>query len=93
MRPVFAIIVLLFAAYIAVMNWGCVIVSLRNKKRGIDRHHSTAPLLSLFIAIVAAMISHWPWVFVVPLLDIANWILVWAPFGLMWEMCRRPKTP
>lgn len=88
-RLILATVILLFAAYIVVMNWGCVIVSLRNKRRGIDRHHSTAPLLSFFITIVAMVVYPWPWMIVVPLLDIANWSLVWAPFGLIREMCRR----
>ncbi len=88
-RLILAAAILLFAAYIVVMNWGCVVVSIRNKRRGIDRHHSTVPLLSLFITALAVVVYPWPWMIAVPLLDIANWSLVWAPFGLIWELCRK----
>ncbi len=91
-RLILATVILLFAAYIVVMNWGCVIVSLRNQRRGIDRHHSTVPLFSFFITIVAMVFYPWPWMIVVPLLDIANWSLLWAPFGLIREMCRKRIT-
>jgi hypothetical protein len=93
---ILAAVILLLAAYIVVMNWACVIVSVRNNKRGIDRHHSTVPLISFFITIFAMMACAWcgapklaVWMLIVPLLDIANWSLVFAPFGLIREMCRR----
>jgi hypothetical protein len=88
-RIILATVILLFAAYIVVVNWGCVIVSLRNKRRGIDRHHSTVPLLSFVITIVAMTAYPWPWGFVIPLLDFANWSLLWAPFGLIREMLKK----
>jgi hypothetical protein len=31
-RFILSIAILLFAAYVVVMNWGCVIVSMRNKR-------------------------------------------------------------
>jgi hypothetical protein len=88
-RLILATVILLLAAHLVVMNWGCVIVSIRNKKRGIDRHHSTVPLLSFFMTIVAMVVYPWPWMIVVPLVDIANWSLVLAPFLLIREMCRK----
>ncbi|MBL9171734.1 MAG: hypothetical protein JNN07_28650 [Verrucomicrobiales bacterium] len=88
-RLIVAVVILLFAAYIVVMNWSCVIISLRNKKRGINRYHSTVPLLSLMITYLAYIMYPWPWMMVVPLLDIANWIMLWAPLWWIREIRRR----
>jgi hypothetical protein len=87
-RLIIAGVVLLFAAYIVAMNWGCVIVSLRNRKRGIDRHHSTVPIASLIFAGMGHMIWPWPdksWIIAIPLLDIANWSLLWLPVAFIRE--------
>lgn len=87
-RLIFAILILLCAAYIVVMNWVCVIISTRNKKRGIDRHHSTVPLISFILAALAILIYPLPnkiWMIAVPLLDIANWSLLWLPVLLIRE--------
>jgi len=76
--------VLLFAGYVAAMNWGAVIVSRRNKRRGIDRYHSTVPFFSFFLAALALLFwprPHKAWMLAVPLLDIANWMLL---FGVLW---------
>lgn len=82
-RLVLAIALLLCATYVAVMNWGCALASIRNKRRGIDRHHSTVPLVSIILTILAAAI--YPragalWMIVVPLFDIGTWQLVAAAF-------------
>ena len=85
---ILALAILVFAAYIVVMNWGCVIVSMRNKRRGIDRHHSTVPIISIILAALAYFIYPRPdkmWMFSVPLLDIANWSLLWLPVVLIRE--------
>jgi hypothetical protein len=52
-RLILAIIILLLAGYIVAMNWGCVIVSFRNKRRGIDRHHSTVPVVFFILVALA----------------------------------------
>jgi hypothetical protein len=94
-RSILAIAILLFAGYIVVMNWGCVIISMRNKKRGIDRHHSTVPIVSLVLAALANEIYPWPdkmWMISVPLVDIANWSLLWLPVVLIREARRRKIT-
>ncbi len=49
-RLIMAGLVLFLAAYIAAMNWGCVVASLRNQKKGIDKHHSTVPLVTVLLA-------------------------------------------
>ena len=88
LRFILAIAVLLFAAYIVAMNWSCVIVSSRNKKRGIDRHHSTVPIISFVLAALAFVIyphTEKFWMITIPLLDIANWSLLLLPFLLIRE--------
>jgi hypothetical protein len=76
---IIATLLLLFGAYVAIMNWGCVIVNMMNKRKGIDRHHSTVPLITLVSTGLAYMI--YPlhpkeWIGLIPLVDIGNWTLV-----------------
>jgi hypothetical protein len=78
-KIIIAAILLLFGAYTAVMNWGCVLVSMRNRRKGIDKHHSTVP----FVSMIAAGLAHliYPlqpkqWIGIIPLVDIGNWILI-----------------
>ena len=84
-RFILSLAVLLFAAYIVAMNWGAVIVSARNRRRGIDRYHSTVPFFSFFLTIIALLIYPYPdkavWMLAVPILDIGNWIV---PLGVLW---------
>ncbi len=79
LRIVIASLLILLGAYVAVMNWACVVAITRNKRQGIDKHHSTVPLVSLVLAILAYFI--WPletkaWMLLVPVLDIGNWLLL-----------------
>jgi len=93
-RFIVAIAILLLAAYIVVMNWGCMIVSMRNKRRGIGRHHSTAPVVSFILTALASLIYPRPdkmWMISIPLLDIANWNLLRLPMVLIRE-ARAKKT-
>ena len=95
-RSILALAILLFAAYIVVMNWGCVIVSMRNKRRGIDRHHSTVPVVTFILAALAYTIfprADNRWMITIPLLDIANWNLLWLPFGLIREWKKKGTEP
>ncbi|MFT5191647.1 MAG: hypothetical protein ACI9DF_003900 [Verrucomicrobiales bacterium] len=90
-----SIVLLLLAAYVVVMNWICVIVSTRNKKRGIDRHSSMVPLISVIATVGSYLIFSHPnaeWMFVIPLLDLSNWSLVWLPFYLLRESIRKTTT-
>ena len=94
-RFIIAIALLLLAAYIVVMNWGCVLVSLRNQRRGIARHHSTSPLISLLFTALAYFFYPPPdrlWLFFLPLLDIANWNLLWLPVVLLHEARTRKRS-
>ena len=76
---IIAALLILFGAYVAAMNCRCVLVSMKNKRRGIDKHHSTTPIISVVSAGLAYMIyplQPKAWISVIPLLDIANWILI-----------------
>ena len=94
-RFILAIAILLLAGYVVVMNWGCVIVSMNNKRRGIDWHHSTVPILSVILVALASLTYPRPdtmWMIYVPLLDIANWSLLWLPVVLI-EKREQRKSP
>lgn len=87
-------LILVFTVYLVAMNWGCVIVSEINRRKKIDRHHSTVALVSLFLAWCAYFVcpsSGRIWVFVVPLCDIANWLVLWLPFWLIKEAWQKKQ--
>lgn len=81
-RFAFSYLFLLFAAYIAVLNWMGLFANLSNYKKGIDRFISPMPMLSIVSAALAAFISPhqktW-WMFLVPLFDYGNYILLYLP--------------
>lgn len=66
------------ALFIMAMNWLCVYVSVRNKKRGIDRHHSQVLLVpELLIGVTALLPLPFPkWYLLIPLaLHVGTWVL------------------
>ena len=81
-RMILALCLLTLGALIVIINWGYVLVSMRNYKRGVDRHYSTIPIVSLVLTGLAFLIHPGPaklWMLAVPLVDIANWTLLWLP--------------
>jgi hypothetical protein len=79
LRIIAASLLLLLGALVAVINWRCVIVSMRNKRKGIDRHHSTVPLISLITTGFASFIYPLElksWIGLIPALDLGNWMLL-----------------
>jgi len=85
-RLILAIAILLLAVYFVAMNWGCVIISMINKRKGVDCHHSTVPLVSLILTVFAYISYPYPaknWIVIIPILDIGNWMLLWFPIVLM----------
>jgi hypothetical protein len=79
-------VILLFAVYIAAMNWGCFIATIRNQRLGIDKYHSTVPFAAFFITAFAIIFYPGPnrykvWMLAVPILDIGSWLL---PLALLW---------
>ena len=95
MRVVITVLGALFLVatfYITVMNWGCAVTSLRNQRRGIDRHHSMVPIVSAWLALCAlVMWPFWPgkWVLLLPALDIANLNLLFCPLYLLPRLFRK----
>ena len=80
LRAIVAGIVVVFAAYVAVMNWWCVIASEVNRRKGVDRHHSPVPGISLLL-VAAVGYPMWPhgvkwWMWVIPAVDIGTWMLI-----------------
>jgi len=87
LRAIVAGIVVVFAAYIAVMNWWCVLKSEVNRRKGVDRHHSPVPAISLLLVGVVGY-PMWPfgpkwWIWLMPALDIGTWMLI---VGLPWAI-------
>ena len=76
---IIAALLMLFGAYIAIVNWSSVIVSMMNKRKGTDKHHSTTPIISIVAAGLAYIICPLhpkEWIGLIPLVDIGNWALV-----------------
>ncbi|MEZ5989389.1 MAG: hypothetical protein R3F30_09745 [Planctomycetota bacterium] len=86
LRAALAIALVLLGLYFIAANWACVLVSLRNRRRGIPRHHPVMPLLSVFASIGALVLYPWSpatWILLIPAVDIGNWVLV---IGLPWSI-------
>src|SRR4030042_4342785 len=93
-RLIIAIVILVFALFIVAMNWSSVIGNMRNKRRGIAHHHSTIPIVSFILAAVSYII--YPrrdegLTLIIPLLDIANWRLLWLPVAMIRQARTREK--
>ena len=94
-----AIISLAIAAlafYVVAANWWCIVKSLLNKRDGINKHHSTVPLISFFLAAAAGLIfpfpEHRPWFLAIAALDLSNWLLLLMPFILFRDwLGKRPR--
>lgn len=56
MKYIPGILLLGAALFIMTMNWLCVIASNRNRKRGIDKHHSQVLLIPELLLGVAALL-------------------------------------
>ena len=93
-RTIIAGGILVLAAYIAMMNWGCVLVSLRNQKLGIDKHHSQVLIFHNILPVAAFFIYPYSpkwWIWIIPCLDFSNWTLIAFPFLLLKE--KKNKGP
>ena len=91
-RTVISVLLLLLAAYIAVMNWGCVIVSLLNQMKGIDKHHSQVFIFHNFLPVAAFFIYPYSpkwWIWLIPALDMSNLTLLAWPFLLLGGAVRK----
>jgi uncharacterized membrane protein len=85
-RLIIAIVILVFALCIVAMNWSSVIGNMRNKRKGVDRHHSIVPIVSFILAAITYIVyphQDKGLTLIIPLLDIANWRLLWLPVALL----------
>jgi len=81
-RLIIAIVILVFALFIVAMNWSSVIGNMRSKRKGVAHHHSTVPIVSFILAAITYIIyprQDKGVTLIIPLLDIANWRLLWLP--------------
>ena len=96
-RTSIAIALMVLAAYVVVVNWGCLILSARNKRNGVDRHYSTVPLVAAILAtlaFVAYPFSPKGWIAMIPVCDPASWsTLVALPVVLWKEFTATRKDP
>jgi hypothetical protein len=83
---------LLAAGYPVVMNWGAVIWNARNRRMGIDKHYSPGPFLSATlasIAYVAYPFGSKQWIFILPAIDIGNWVALVGLATMVRRLFRR----
>ena len=91
-----SIILTLLGGYIVAMNAGCVFVSLRNQRRGIDRHHSTVPLgAQILLGTAGSLSSFIPYwlLWSVALADISLWSLFYFLVRLAFRSKEPSSTP
>ncbi len=83
LRTILTVLLLLAALYVAVFNWVAAIRSLANQRKGIDRHYSMVPIVSLPLALCAVFVAPdaplW-WTLLIPLFDLGNLNLLRLPF-------------
>ncbi len=85
-RFIIALIILLLTIFIIVGNWSCVVISLRNRRIGIDRSPSMVPLVTIFFSMLAFPIYPYHsknWIWQLPMIDLGNLQLLWLPFFLL----------
>ena len=91
-RTIVSAVLILLGAYIALMNLGCIIFSLRNQKKGIDKHHSQVFIFHNILPVAAFFIyPHNPkwWIWLIPILDVSNWTLLAWPFVIAIEKIKK----
>ena len=88
-----AIVCLAVGVLIVALNWTCAYLSLRNRAHGIDKHHSTSPLVAQLVLLVGFAIGSRfapdvspGWVFLgVALADISLWQIIYLPIFLLFR--------
>jgi hypothetical protein len=89
-------LLIIASIYVVAMNWACVIITLRNRRRKIDRYYSTVPIITFILAALALMV--WPfrpnwWIILIPVADIANLNLMIWPFWWLISAFRKRCFP
>jgi ABC-type Fe3+ transport system permease subunit len=83
------------ALFIMTMNWLCVLASTRNKRKGIDRHHSQVLLVpELLIGAGALLPLPFPkWYLLIPLaLHIGTWVLPASLFYFIQQIIKSKRS-
>lgn len=94
-RLIIAIVFLIFAICVVAMNWSSVIANMRNKRKGVHRHHSIVPIVSFILGALSYIIYPRPdkgVALIIPLLDIANWRLLWLPVAMIRQTRTKEKN-
>lgn len=95
-RAIGSIVLMAIALFFVLANWACVIASGRNKRKGIDRHHSVVPLGSLFTAGIAFLLYPYTpgiWIWIIPVVDIGNWaVLIGLPWAALTGACEKDAS-
>ncbi len=79
-RAIASVVLAVSGACVVMLNIGCVVVSLLNKRHGIDRHHSMIPFFTQILLGAAGFISPFipRWLlWSVALADISLWSLLY----------------
>jgi hypothetical protein len=82
-QQIIPVVLVGFAAFLALLNWGWFLVGVRNKSLGESSRPSTVPVVSLILVILSNSIrsENWPEiVWIIPCADIGNLRLLVLPF-------------
>jgi hypothetical protein len=85
-RLFISILLTAFGVFFAFCNWGCVVVSEINKRKGIDKHSSMIPLFSTVAFYLAFCVYPFHlawWIVLVALVDPSLLSLIYLPFFLI----------
>jgi len=91
-RLITAFLLIVFAGFIVVMNWVCAVAVYRNWRKGVRKNISSAPLVSIILAIPAWFLYPWSpkaWIWLVPLADISSWFVVYWCIGYLGQRLSR----
>jgi len=91
-----SVVLALLGTYIVAMNWGCFIVTYHNQRRGIDRHHSTVPIIAQLLlagaCYLSSLIPHWV-LWSIALCDISILFLLYFLIRILLQSEKPPTTP
>ncbi len=93
-RLIIAILILLLALFVVAMNWSSVIVNMKNKRIGVAYRYSTVPIISFTLVALSYVIYPRPDIgsaMIIPLLDVANWRLLWLSVAMIRHPWKKEK--
>ena len=94
-RLVISILFFCFGVHIVVMNWLCVADNRQNKRKGSDKQHNLAPLISVIFCgtawLVYPYLPKW-WVLLPVVIDPGTWILLCALIRQIFQKTDKAKV-